>query len=64
MPMTSKQMIKYLKSKGFTYIPSGDGSHKKFKNFETGHVTTVPDHDNKDLSKGLEHAILKQAGLK
>lgn len=64
MPMTSKQMIKLLKKNGFTYIESGDGSHKKFKNFKTGRTTTVPDHGSKDLSKALEHVILKQAGLK
>lgn len=64
MPMTSKQMIKLLKKNGFTYIKSGDGSHKKFKNFKTGRITTVPDHGSKDLPKPLEHVILKQAGLK
>lgn len=63
MPMTSKQMIKYLKKNGFTYIKSGDGSHKKFKNLKTGRVTIVPDHGSKDLGKALEREILKQAGL-
>lgn len=33
------------------------------KNFETGKVTTVPMH-SKELAKGTEEAILKQAGLK
>ena len=33
------------------------------KNFKTGKQTTVPLH-SKDLKKGLEDAILKQAGLK
>lgn len=63
MPMTSKQMIKFLKKNGFTYIKSGDGSHKKFKNLKTGWVTIVPDHGSKDLGKALEREILKQAGL-
>lgn len=63
MPMTSKQMIKFLKKNGFTYIKSGDGSHKKFKNLKTGRVTIVPDHGSKDLGKALEREILKQAGL-
>ncbi len=61
--MTSKQMIKFLKKNGFTYIKSGDGSHKKFKNLKTGRVTIVPDHGSKDLGKALEREILKQAGL-
>lgn len=63
MPMTSKQMIKFLKENGFAYIKSGDGSHKKFKNLKTGRVTIVPDHGSKDLGKALEREILKQAGL-
>lgn len=63
MPMTSKQMIKFLKKNGFTYIKSGDVSHKKFKNLKTGRVTIVPDHGSKDLGKALEREILKQAGL-
>lgn len=63
MPMTSKQMIKFLKKNGFTYIKSGDGSHKKFRNLKTGRVTIVPDHGSKDLGKALEREILKQAGL-
>lgn len=33
------------------------------ENFKTGKQTTVPLH-SKDLKKGLEDAILKQAGLK
>ncbi|EEI83673.1 type II toxin-antitoxin system HicA family toxin [Anaerococcus tetradius] len=64
MPMTSKQMIKLLKKNEFTYIPSGDGSHKKFKNFKNGRIIIVPDHGGKDLPKGTEHVILKQTGLK
>lgn len=63
MPMTSRQKIKLLKDNGFTYIPSGDGSHKKFKNFKIGRTTIVPDYPGKELGKVLEHEILKQAGL-
>lgn len=64
MPMTSKQMIKFLEKNGFTYVPSGDGSHRKYKNFKNGRVTTVPYHGSNDLPKGTEQKILKQAGLK
>lgn len=63
MPMTSKEMIKFLEKNGFTWIKSGDGSHRKFKNFETGKVTQVPYHGSKTLPKGTERTILKQAGL-
>ena len=61
MPMTSKQMIKHLKRYGFVQV-SQNGSHVKMKNPDTGKQTEVPLHEKKK-KKGLEHAILKQAGL-
>ncbi len=62
MPMSSTQMIKLLQKNGFVII-SQNGSHVKLKNFETNKTVIVPYH-SKDLKKGLEQAILKQAGLK
>lgn len=62
MPMTPKQMVKYLKRNGFIRLRQ-DGSHIFMYNKKTNKRTTVPMH-NKDLAKGLEHIILKQAGLK
>jgi mRNA interferase HicA len=61
MPMTPREMIKLLKKNGFEEI-SQNGSHVKLKNEETGRTVIVPYH-SKDLKKGLEQAILKQAGL-
>nr|DAX75498.1 MAG TPA: hypothetical protein [Caudoviricetes sp.] len=54
-------MVKLLKKNGF-YKVSQRGSHIKMRD-DKGHQTTVPMH-NKDLDKGTEDAILKQAGLK
>lgn len=62
MPMTSKEMIQYLKKNGFEII-SQNGSHVKIRNPETGKQVIVPYH-SKTLKKGLEQGILKQAGLK
>lgn len=62
MPITPKEMIKILTKNGFVEI-SSTGSHRKMFNPETSKITIVPYH-NKSLSKGLEQAILKQAGLK
>lgn len=62
MPMTPKEIIKFLKQNGFIEIGQ-NGSHKKFKNQETGRTVVVPYH-SKALKKGMEQAILKQAGLK
>lgn len=52
--MSSMEMIKYLKK---------NGSHVKLRNSETNRTVIVPYH-SKDLKKGMEQAILKQAGLK
>ena len=62
MPMSSKEMIKLLQENGFEIV-SQNGSHIKLNNFDTGKVVIVPYHA-RDLKKGLEQAILKQAGLK
>ena len=62
MPMTPKEMKKLLEENGFEVI-SQNGSHMKLKNPQTGRTVIVPYH-SKAMKKGLEQAILKQAGLK
>lgn len=62
MPMKPIDMIKQLQRNSFIIV-SQNGSHVKLKNPETGRTVIVPMH-NKDLKKGTEQAILKQAGLK
>lgn len=62
MPMTPREMIKHLKKNGFEEV-SQNGSHVKMKNQDTGKTVIVPYH-SKAMKKGLEQAILKQAGLK
>lgn len=62
VPMTPREMVKFLKKNGF--IEKGQrGSHKKMFNPDTKKITIVPMH-NKDLGNGLEASIKKQAGLK
>lgn len=62
MPVTPKEMIKFLKKNGFEVV-SQNGSHVKLKNPTTGRQTIIPYHSS-SLKKGLEQEILKQAGLK
>lgn len=62
MPMTSQEMMRYLKKNGFV-VMSQNGSHIKMRNFQNGRTVILPFHC-KDLKKGLEQAILRQAGLK
>lgn len=62
MPMTPREMIKHLKQNGFEEVRQ-NGSHVTMKNPNTGKSVVVPYH-SKTMKKGLEQAILKQAGLK
>ncbi len=62
MPMTPREIVTLLERNGFRYI-SGNGSHRKYFNAETGKTAIVPFHA-KDLKPGTEKSILKQAGLK
>ena len=62
MPMTPQEMIKLLKKNGFEVV-SQNGSHIKLTNIQTNKTVIVPYH-SRDLKKGLEQTILKQAGLK
>lgn len=63
MPMKPKDMIKLLLKNGFRQIKNNNGSHQKFFNEKTNQTVIVPLHAQ-ELKKGIESAILKQAGLK
>ena len=62
MPLTPREMVKLLEKNGFEKV-SQNGSHLKLRNETTGKTIIVPMH-GKDLKRGLEQAILKDAGLK
>ena len=62
MPMKPREMIKLLIDNGFVEV-SENGSHKKMFNSTTNKTIIVPMH-SKELKKGTEQAILKEAGLK
>ena len=61
MSMTPKEMVSLLEKNGFVKVRQ-KGSHAMFKNIVTKRQVTVPMHA-KDLPKGLESAIKKQAGI-
>lgn len=62
MPMTPREMVRLLMQNGFVEV-SQNGSHKKLFNQVTNKTVIVPYH-SKELKKGLEQSILKQAGLR
>jgi len=60
--VSSTDLIRLLREAGWEIVRVR-GSHHQFKHPTKPGVVTVP-HPKKDLSKGLVHAVLKQAGLK
>ncbi|UQS81568.1 type II toxin-antitoxin system HicA family toxin [Bombilactobacillus folatiphilus] len=62
MPMKPREMVKLLKQNGFIE-KSQQGSHLKMYNPITNVTVFVPIH-SKELKKGMEQGILKEAGLK
>ena len=60
--MDSRVLIKILEEDGWVLV-AVRGSHHQFKHPVRPGRVTVP-HPRKDLKKGTENSILKQAGLK
>ncbi|WEV42972.1 type II toxin-antitoxin system HicA family toxin [Lactobacillus sp. ESL0684] len=63
MPMSPKEMLKLLKANGFVKKRQRGTSHIIMYNPETKKTVPIPMHA-KELKKGMEQGILKQAGLK
>ena len=62
--MKVKEIIKLLEKDGW-FLVTQKGSHRQYKHPTKPGRVTVPDHgQNKDLAKGTENSILKQARLK
>ena len=67
LPLIKRLFMQYLVviEKDGWYQVARRGSHRQFKHPKKSGRVTVPDHGrNKDLAKGTESSILKQAGLK
>ncbi|MDF7639954.1 type II toxin-antitoxin system HicA family toxin [Lactobacillus sp. ESL0791] len=63
MPMTPREIIKLLKDNGWVEKRQHGTSHKIMFNPKLNKSIPVPTH-SKELKKGTEQGILKQAGLK
>ena len=59
--MTGRQLIKILKAKRWELDRIEGSHHIMIKGKKT---LSVPVHGNKDMGKGLLHALMKQGGLK
>ena len=62
MPKTPREMEKIILANGWIF-KSQEGSHRHYVHPKKNGKVTIPFH-NKDIPKGTENAILKQAGLK
>jgi predicted RNA binding protein YcfA (HicA-like mRNA interferase family) len=56
--ISGKDFIKFLQTLGFIVIRV-NGSHHRLKHPD-GRVTTVPQHKNEDLPKGLMRKIIRE----
>ncbi|MCI9537130.1 MAG: type II toxin-antitoxin system HicA family toxin [Eubacterium sp.] len=62
MPKKPKEMEKIILADGWEFKAQA-GSHRHYFHPEKPGKVTIPFH-NKDIPKGTENSILKQAGLK
>jgi predicted RNA binding protein YcfA (HicA-like mRNA interferase family) len=61
--MKYSEFIRLLKRKGWFEVRQS-GSHIIMQHPDTEVQLTVPDHGSKEIGKGLQQKIMKQAGLK
>ena len=57
-----REIVRRLKSLGFTFHRQAAGSHEIWFNPDTGRYTTIPNHPG-DMPEGTLRAILRQAGI-
>lgn len=63
MPMTGKELLKLLQKNGWQIIRI-KGSHHIMAKEGIPYTIPIPVHSNTTLKPGIEHSILKLAGLK
>lgn len=59
---TYRDIIRKLKSYGFSFKRQASGSHEIWWNAKSGLFTTIPNHPG-DMPEGTLRALLKQAGI-
>jgi predicted RNA binding protein YcfA (HicA-like mRNA interferase family) len=60
--ISGKRMCRILEKHGWVKVRS-KGSHHAFQKPGQPETIIVPVHGNKDLKRGTQHDIMKQAGL-
>ena len=62
--MKCSQLLRLLKKHGWYVDRQGKGSHVIMRHSEKDFPLVVPDHGSKEMKKGTEKSILKQAGIR
>ena len=62
MPKKAKELEKIIKSAGWRFVRQ-TGSHRQYEHDSIPGIITIPFHPG-DISKLVENAVLKKAGLK
>ncbi|WP_176611920.1 type II toxin-antitoxin system HicA family toxin [Actinomadura sp. WMMB 499] len=60
--MKVSEIIRLIEDDGW-FLACTKGSHRQYKHSEKPGRVTVPGKPSRTLPRGLEHSILKQAGL-
>ena len=60
--MKSSELFRILKREGWKIV-SSKGSHLKMAHREKGGIIIFPYHGSKEMNKGIEKRIKKDAGL-
>jgi predicted RNA binding protein YcfA (HicA-like mRNA interferase family) len=61
--MKYSELIRILKQNGW-FVVRQSGSHVMMQHPDKPIQLTVPNHGSKEIGKGLQQKILKQAGIK
>lgn len=62
MPLKVWEVIRMIESDGWLLVATR-GSHRQYKHPSKPGRVTIAGKPSRDLPSGLEHSILKQAGL-
>jgi predicted RNA binding protein YcfA (HicA-like mRNA interferase family) len=63
--MKWNELLKKLKKAGYVYLRDAKGSHEYWHHPEKpGSEIVIAKHGSKEIARGLQESLLKQAGLK
>jgi predicted RNA binding protein YcfA (HicA-like mRNA interferase family) len=57
MPRKIRELVKDLKSAGWSQVSGGEGSHREFKHDKFPGAVLIPGHDNDDAKPYLEKQV-------